>query len=113
VGDNTPVLFALQATYAKSERLNFLVSLIMEEVRALGIVLEVFYVPSAQNPADGLSRGSVFTSGDSAQTRLVAEQLLRRVVAVVAPIAGERAKPIFMPLESTSIKCDLCVSDSR
>ena len=60
--DNTAVLFALQTGYSSSYHFNQHVIAIRKRLAQLDIALKMSYVPTADNPADALSRGgSVFT----------------------------------------------------
>jgi hypothetical protein len=98
VSDNTAVLYALAATHSRSFHLNTVVERILRLIRSLGIAFSLFYVDTSRNPADGLSRATVFTQLDRA-TALTIDSALRvpqQVVEAVSPIAGTDARPIFL-----------------
>ena len=102
VSDNTAVLYALQATQARSWHLNSVIARVLHTIQHLRTSLRLFYVESAANPADGPSRGAGCSRQDLATARDIhlGLQLPQRVVAGVRPIAGLSTRPLLIPATS-------------
>jgi hypothetical protein len=89
VCDNTAVISALAAGHSHSWVLNHHVDRVARIARTHHCVLQPWWVPSALNPADGLSRARAFSPEDLRLTR----SLVRRVAAV-APVPRSSYPPL-------------------
>ncbi len=92
-GDNTAMLHTIKATYSKSFALNVAVGRCIAKLQQRKCAINLYYIPSKLNPADGLSRGKQFTSDDKRLLRSLhnnAKSLLQGVgvMAVSASLTG-------------------------
>jgi hypothetical protein len=115
VSDNTAVLFALRGTQARAWQLNSVIARIIHTVQHLRCALQLFYVESAHNPADGLSRGLSFSRQPATTALVIHAGLLtpQQVVAGVHPIAESRARLLFFPKATSNKQSTINVQDTH
>jgi hypothetical protein len=101
--DNTAVEQSLRAMRSRSFQLNARIQEIVTFFAALSIVFDVFRVPTAANPADGLSRGEAFDAEDEKKLKALLEEVDGR--------RGEDDDAMFLPAQLTvcnAIDCSVC-----